>query len=51
MHFMLDKWMMLLILLLVTTLSSFVLGFFPYPVGMIVLMIAIIARYLVLKNR
>ena len=39
-----DKWLIALVLLLVITLALFVLDYFPYPFGIIILSAAILAR-------
>jgi hypothetical protein len=39
-----DKWLILFVLLLVVTLALFILGYFPYPYGFIILSAAILAR-------
>jgi hypothetical protein len=40
----LDKWLILLVLLLVLTLGLFLLDYFPYPFGIIILSAAVLAR-------
>jgi hypothetical protein len=40
----LDKWLILFVLLLVVTLGLFVLDYFPYPYGIMILSAAILAR-------
>ena len=39
-----DKWLILFVLLLLATLALFVLDYFPYPYGFIILSAAILAR-------
>jgi hypothetical protein len=39
-----DKWFILFVLLLLATLSLFMLGYFPYPYGLFILSAAILAR-------
>ena len=39
-----DKWLILLVLLLVVSLALFLLDYFPYPFGIIILSAAILAR-------
>jgi len=39
-----DRWLILLVLLLVVTLGLFLLDYFPYPFGIIILSAAILAR-------
>lgn len=39
-----DKWLILFVLLLLVTLTLFVLDYFPYPYGIIILSAAIFAR-------
>jgi len=39
-----DKWLILFVLLLVVTLVLFVLDYFPYPYGIMILIAAIFAR-------
>jgi hypothetical protein len=39
-----DKWLILFVLLLMVTLALFILGYFPYPYGFIILSAAILAR-------
>jgi hypothetical protein len=39
-----DKWLILFVLLLLLTLSLFVLDYFPYPYGIIMLSAATLAR-------
>ena len=50
-----DKWLILLVLLLAVTLALFVLDYFPYPFGIIILSAAILARlsgiYMMTKHR
>ncbi len=43
-HAVVDKWLILFVLLLLATLSLFVLDYFPYPYGIIMLSAAILAR-------
>jgi len=49
-----DKWLILFVLLLVVTLALFVLDYYPYPYGIIILSAAILARlsgiYMMKKN-
>jgi hypothetical protein len=39
-----DKWLILFVLLLLVTLTLFVLDYFPYPYGVIMLSAAVLAR-------
>ena len=39
-----DRWLILLVLLLLVTLGLFLLDYFPYPFGIIILSAAILAR-------
>lgn len=39
-----DKWLILFVLLLLATLTLFVLDYFPYPYGVFILSAAILAR-------
>ena len=39
-----DRWLILLVLLLVVSLGLFLLDYFPYPFGIIILSAAILAR-------
>ncbi len=39
-----DKWLILFVLLLLVTLTLFVLDYFPYPYGIMILSAAILAR-------
>jgi hypothetical protein len=40
----LDKWLILLVLLLLLTLGLFLLDYFPYPFGIVILSVVILAR-------
>ena len=44
-----DKWLILFLLLLFVTVALFVLGYFPYPIGIMILAVAILARLSVLS--
>ena len=39
-----DKWLILFVLLLVVTVALFVLDYFPYPFGIMILSAAVVAR-------
>ena len=39
-----DKWLILFLLLLLSTLTLFVLDYFPYPYGLMILSVAVLAR-------
>ena len=39
-----DKWLILFVLLLLVTLTLFVLDYFPYPYGIMILSAAVLAR-------
>jgi len=39
-----DKWLILFLLLLFTTFTLFVLDYFPYPYGIMILSVAVLAR-------
>jgi len=39
-----DKWLILFVLLLLVTLTLFVLGYLPYPYGIMILSAAVLAR-------
>jgi hypothetical protein len=44
-HFIImDKWLLLFVLLLLVTVALFLLGYFSYPFGIIILTVAILAR-------
>ena len=47
----LDRTLLLLIVLLLTTLGAFLAGVFPYPFGFVILTVFIVARILHLRGR